>query len=277
MSGGAIAFVIARRQIADQAKVEGGRGEKQESPANDLPLLLLACGLRAPGETSAKREVLEEKRLGRSHSPPRPPLELGFVRDRGGMSTAVIAPPLWKATTKAFRYSSPYIHPHCLRLWSKGLFAGAKEKHEAGDPIVWGHRWPRQQPPRRTRVPSTACSWRPCCRLDASQPKTPSPSQAGLRNSRCRLTTRWSRPGQPSVWLRRDTSLGLAGRLISRPLGGMPADLTMSPMAINHSAGPFASAPRLALPRGLGAWPTNKQAILHARPKFTAMTPIMHH
>ncbi len=35
-----------------------------------------------------------------------------------------------------------------------------------------------------------------------------------------RLTTRWSRPGQPSGWIVRDTSLRLAGRLISRPLGG---------------------------------------------------------
>jgi hypothetical protein len=33
-----------------------------------------------------------------------------------------------------------------------------------------------------------------------------------------RETTRWSRPGQPGVWLTRDTSLGLAGRLISRTL-----------------------------------------------------------
>ena len=41
----------------------------------------------------------------------------------------------------------------------------------------------------------------------------------GLKDER-RLTTRWSRPGQPSVWLWRDTSLGLAGRLISTPLGG---------------------------------------------------------
>ncbi len=35
-----------------------------------------------------------------------------------------------------------------------------------------------------------------------------------------RLTTRWSRPGQPGVWPWRDTSLGLAKRLSSRPLGG---------------------------------------------------------
>ncbi len=34
-----------------------------------------------------------------------------------------------------------------------------------------------------------------------------------------RLTTRWSRPGQPGLAISCDTSLGLAGRLISRPLG----------------------------------------------------------
>ena len=42
---------------------------------------------------------------------------------------------------------------------------------------------------------------------------------------------RWGRgsstdPGQPGVWLRRDTSLGPAGRLISRPLGGAAARLS---------------------------------------------------
>ena len=45
-----------------------------------------------------------------------------------------------------------------------------------------------------------------------------------------RLTTRWSRPGQPGVWLSCDTSLGLAGRLISRPLG--------SPWIVPQERGP---------------------------------------
>ncbi len=55
-------------------------------------------------------------------------------------------------------------------------------------------------------------------------PPAAAPSQArepSMSNDTRRLTTRWSRPGQPSVWFQRDTSLGLAGRLISRPLGGL--------------------------------------------------------
>ena len=50
--------------------------------------------------------------------------------------------------------------------------------------------------------------------------ESPGGSGSGHCASPSRLTTRWSRPGQPSVWVWRDTSLGLAGRLISRPLGG---------------------------------------------------------
>ena len=41
---------------------------------------------------------------------------------------------------------------------------------------------------------------------------------------RRRLTSRCSRPGQPGIWLWRDTGLWLAGRLISRPLGELMGD-----------------------------------------------------
>ena len=48
------------------------------------------------------------------------------------------------------------------------------------------------------------------------RPCSPSPDPQG------RLTPRWSRPGQLSVWVSCDTRFGLAGRLISRPLGRLP-------------------------------------------------------
>src|SRR3990172_3385900 len=63
----------------------------------------------------------------------------------------------------------------------------------------------------------------------------------------CRLTTRWSRPAQPGVWIWRDTRLGLAGRLISRPLGAQGDSRTgIQDMIVTHDLRP-AAAPR-------GAW-----------------------
>jgi hypothetical protein len=59
-------------------------------------------------------------------------------------------------------------------------------------------------------------------RLGQAQVESSRSVDYGKRESHAlvRPTTRWSRPGQPGVWFRRDTSLGLAGRLISKPLGG---------------------------------------------------------
>src|SRR3990172_9057211 len=63
----------------------------------------------------------------------------------------------------------------------------------------------------------------------AAAPAPPIPTSAGIRR-----TTRWSRPGQPGLAISCDTCLGLAGRLISIPLGGARRELVLDANSVRR-------------------------------------------
>ena len=105
MSGGAIAFVVARRQLADQAKLdaEAERGRRAERTAVLLPRLVLEL---RENERQAKRLEEALSKPSRTSSA----FWEWAVAITKGMSAAAYRALIEDGHDRALRYSSAYIH-----------------------------------------------------------------------------------------------------------------------------------------------------------------------